>query len=73
MKFPLVAIILALSTSFGAIADVLKIKKDAPKQYVVKKGDTLWDISGIYLDEPWLWPELWQMNPQIDNPPNLSG
>lgn len=68
MKFPLVAIILALSTSFGAIADVLKIKKDAPKQYVVKKGDSLWDISGIYLDEPWLWPELWQMNPQIDNP-----
>jgi hypothetical protein len=68
MKSPLLAIMLTLSAAFPAIADVLKIKKDAPKQYVVKKGDTLWDISGIYLDEPWLWPELWQMNPQIDNP-----
>jgi len=68
MKSPLLAIMLALSAAFPAVADVLKIKKDAPKQYVVKKGDTLWDISGIYLDEPWLWPELWQMNPQIDNP-----
>jgi hypothetical protein len=68
MKSPLVAIMLALSAAFPAVADVLTIKKDAPKQYVVKKGDTLWDISGIYLDEPWLWPELWQMNPQIDNP-----
>jgi len=68
MKSPLLAIMLTLSAAFPAVADVLKIKKDAPKQYVVKKGDTLWDISGIYLDEPWLWPELWQMNPQIDNP-----
>ena len=68
MKSPLVAIMLALSAAFPAVADVLTIKKDAPKQYVVKKGDTLWDISGIYLNEPWLWPELWQMNPQIDNP-----
>lgn len=68
MKSPLLAIMLTLSAAFPAVADVLKIKKGAPKQYVVKKGDTLWDISGIYLDEPWLWPELWQMNPQIDNP-----
>jgi len=68
MKSPLIAIMLALGTTFPVVADVLTIKKDAPKQYVVKKGDTLWDISGLYLDEPWLWPELWQMNPQIDNP-----
>lgn len=68
MKSQLAAIMFALSTAFPAVADVLQIKKDAPKQYVVKKGDTLWDISGIYLEEPWLWPELWQMNPQIDNP-----
>jgi hypothetical protein len=68
MKSPLIAILVALGVAFPTLADVLKIKKDAPEQYVVKKGDTLWDISGIYLDEPWLWPELWQMNPQIDNP-----
>lgn len=68
MKSPFIAIILALGAAFPVLADVLTIKKDAPKQYVVKKGDTLWDISAIYLNEPWLWPELWQMNPQIDNP-----
>ena len=68
MKYPLVAALLAISCAFSAAADVLTIKKDAPKQYVVKKGDTLWDISGIYLNHPWQWPELWQMNPQIANP-----
>lgn len=49
-------------------ADTLKLKPDAPTTYVVKPGDTLWDISGLYLSEPWLWPELWQVNPQIANP-----
>ncbi|MFT6789351.1 MAG: LysM repeat protein [Pseudoalteromonas rhizosphaerae] len=68
MKYPLLAAMLALSATFPSLADVLTIKKDAPKQYVVKKGDTLWDISGVYLQEPWQWPELWQMNPQINNP-----
>ena len=68
MRYPLFAAMLALSATFPSLADVLTIKKDAPKQYVVKKGDTLWDISGIYLEEPWQWPELWQMNPQINNP-----
>ncbi|MCH8537731.1 MAG: LysM peptidoglycan-binding domain-containing protein [Alkalimonas sp.] len=51
-----------------AAADVLTVRQDAPERYVVKKGDTLWDISALYLNEPWRWPQLWQMNPQIDNP-----
>ena len=34
----------------------------APDTYVVKRGDTLWDISGMYLQRPWRWPELWGMN-----------
>ncbi len=54
--------------SASLLADVLRIKEDAPQQYVVKKGDTLWDISGIYLEKPWLWPKLWRWNPQINNP-----
>jgi hypothetical protein len=45
-----------------------ELKDKIPETYIVKKGDTLWGISGMYLQKPWLWPELWDVNPQIDNP-----
>lgn len=44
------------------------IREDAPLQYTVKKGDTLWDISSYFLKDPFLWPELWSANPEIENP-----
>jgi hypothetical protein len=46
----------------------LPLTADAPDQYVVKTGDTLWDISKVFLKEPWYWPEIWYVNPQIANP-----
>lgn len=39
-----------------------------PQDYKVIKGDTLWDISAKFLEQPWQWPEIWQVNPQIENP-----
>ena len=52
----------------AAVADIVQLKADHPDSYVVKKGDTLWDISGHFLSKPWLWPKLWHINPQIRDP-----
>jgi hypothetical protein len=50
------------------LADSILVKETAPEVYVVKKGDTLWDISNMYLDMPWQWPQLWRTNVHITNP-----
>ena len=48
-------------------ADPVALKADHPERYVVVKGDTLWDIAGHFLQDPWYWPEIWHVNPQIAN------
>ena len=40
----------------------------APQRYTVKKGDTLWGISSLYLKNAWNWPDIWYANPAIKNP-----
>jgi LysM domain len=46
-----------------------ELAPNAPDSHTVKRGDTLWDISKIFLKRPWRWPELWGMNmQQIRNP-----
>lgn len=49
-------------------APAVELKPDYPEKYVVVKGDTLWDIAARFLKNPWQWPQLWQANPQIQNP-----
>lgn len=69
MKYHKLAVFFAsilLATS--SLADVLQLKDGHPDSYVVKKGDTLWDISGVFLRKPWLWPRLWKLNPQVKDP-----
>jgi LysM repeat protein len=44
------------------------VNPSAPKRYTVKRGDTLWAIANMYLRDPWLWPEIWYVNPQVENP-----
>jgi hypothetical protein len=62
-------ITLALLLSMPALADTLKLQDNAPDTYVVVKGDTLWDISGRFLKDPWRWPQIWNLNrEEIKNP-----
>ena len=50
----------------AVMADTIALRDDHPNVYYVKKGDSLWDISGRFLENPWQWPELWHDNPDIE-------
>lgn len=60
--------LLLILLSLPIIANEVALNPNHPERYVVKKGDTLWDISGVFLQRPWHWPEIWQANPQVENP-----
>ena len=60
--------LVAALLTVAAYAAAAELRGDHPDRYVVKRGDTLWDISARFLKKPWLWPEIWQANPQIKNP-----
>jgi LysM repeat protein len=48
-----------------------ELAANAPESYTVKRGDTLWDISSMFLKSAWRWPELWGMNMQEVRNPHL--
>jgi hypothetical protein len=70
------AIRAAAAATFAVVAAIparaatpCTFRPNAPDQHVVVKGDTLWDISGAFLEHPWCWPQVWGMNrDEIHNP-----
>lgn len=77
MKKALLGIILMLAgfVAAGQASDQIDhrndeqlLNPDVPEQYQVVPGDTLWDISALFLRDPWMWPEIWYANQQIANP-----
>ncbi len=66
-RFKVIGAVALLTVGTYAVAQE-EFRGDHPDTYVVKRGDTLWDIAGRFLKRPWLWPEIWQANPQIANP-----
>ena len=55
-------------TALVVNAQNLQLAPNSPDRYVVQEGDTLWDISTIFLAEPWRWPEIWAVNPEVADP-----
>jgi hypothetical protein len=61
-------LILVAMLAGSAMAQDVSVRAGHPDEYVVVKGDTLWDISGKFLEHPWQWPAIWHANTQIENP-----
>ena len=57
-------LLLGLGPAVGQVA----LSPNAPTTYVVQPGDSLWDIAGRFLREPWRWQEVWDANPGVSNP-----
>lgn len=68
MKKRFLGLVAACLISGHLWAESPKLRSDVPDTYTVVKGDTLWDISGRFLQNAWMWPEIWHVNPQISNP-----
>ncbi|WP_341521943.1 LysM peptidoglycan-binding domain-containing protein [Pseudomonas sp. G.S.17] len=66
MRKSLLALLLLAST--GLVQAQVQLREGHPERYTVVAGDTLWDISGKFLSEPWKWREIWRANPQIHDP-----
>jgi len=68
MLKPIRTVLTAAFMTIATVAVAQEMRGDHPDTYTVRRGDTLWDIAGKFLKRPWLWPEIWQANPQIKNP-----
>jgi len=58
----------AYKPALTRINEPVPLAEGHPNEYVVQVGDTLWDIAATFLRDPWFWPEIWYVNPDIENP-----
>jgi len=63
-----IGLLAGMLVTMAVFAAGVQLRADHPDTYTVRRGDTLWDISARFLSKPWLWPEIWQANPQVQNP-----
>jgi hypothetical protein len=63
-----IVLLAGMLVTVAVYAAGVQLRADHPDSYTVRRGDTLWDISAKFLSKPWLWPEIWQANPQVRNP-----
>jgi len=68
MRKFLISLLVSAFLLTPALAEETILKQDHPDKYTVKQGDTLWGIASMFLTDAWLWPEIWQVNPDIENP-----
>ncbi len=69
VKYTLASLVIGLFLAWSAWAQSdVAVNPAHPDRYVVVRGDTLWDISARFLRDPWRWPDVWYVNPQIQNP-----
>ncbi|MCP1673310.1 hypothetical protein J2T57_000402 [Natronocella acetinitrilica] len=64
----LLGLALGLMITIPVLVAAEAFREDHPERYTVVEGDTLWDISERFLRTPWVWPEIWHANPEIENP-----
>jgi hypothetical protein len=64
----IIVLLTGMLVTVAVYAAGAQLRADHPDSYTVRRGDTLWDISAKFLSKPWLWPEIWQANPQVRNP-----
>lgn len=64
----LAAVLAAGPLQLSAQGQGAMLREGAPDSYTVVRGDTLWSIAGRFLSDPWRWPDIWEVNPEIENP-----
>ncbi len=64
----IIVLLAGMLVTVAVYAAGAQLRAGHPDNYTVRRGDTLWDISAKFLSKPWLWPEIWQANPQVRNP-----